>query len=95
MDSLDSLPFDRTRQQSPQEVDVLDRYFKEPSVAKASRGSEFKIVVAATVIFMILSISYFDNFLDMLPHSGSPMIKYALKALIFFSILYIAIIMLG
>lgn len=93
MDSLDSLPVDKTRPLSRDEQEILQTYFAQsPSSRKTS---EFKIILCASIVYLILSTSYFDTLVEMLPHTGSPLIKYIIKALIFFTVVYIVTIMLG
>ena len=95
MDYLDSLPIDNSRRLSAIEEEVMNQFFSKKPTEKSSKWSEIKIVGSATLLYLILSTGYFDSFVEMLPHSGSPLFKYALKAIIFFSILYVIIIMLN
>ena len=95
MDYLDNLPIDNSRRISSVEEDVINKFFPKITNKENSKWSEIKIVSSATLLFLILSTSYFDSFVEILPHSGSQIFKYALKAIIFFSLLYVLIIMLN
>lgn len=92
MDLLDSLPITNNRQGSYEEKSALDKYFKAPPKAKTG-WQEAKIILACTIMFLILSTSYFDTFLEYLPNTSSWLIKYGLKSLIFFVASYILVIM--
>jgi hypothetical protein len=99
MDDINTLPIDNSRRLSSTESDILDKYFQPNSVAQGNAPSrsysEFKTVAIASVLFMILSTPYFDKLVEMLPHTGSPLFKYIIKAIIFFALMYIALIMLN
>lgn len=94
MDLLDSLPTIGTRQASYEERNAIDKYFKAPPKAKTS-WQEAKIIIACTVMYLLLSTSYTDTFLDHLPNTSSWLIRYGLKAILFFVSSYIFVIILG
>ncbi len=93
MDELDNLPVDKSKQMSPAETDILKRYFGDNKTNKKLLG-ELKEVIIATVLFMVMTTSFFDKCLEYLPYTGSPLIKMGLKALTYATLLYVAIIML-
>ena len=93
MDSIDSLPI-KNNKPSPEELNVLDKYFKEP-VNKKSSWAEIKSILIAGILYLILSHPFFDKLIEYFPNTGSWMVKYFLKFLIFVVILYISVVFLG
>ncbi len=92
MDNLDNLPLDASKQASPSELKVLQKYFGNKT-QNTKLWNELKGVVIATALFIILSTNFFDKCLDYLPNTDSPMIKLGLKVLIYAPTLYVVIIM--
>jgi hypothetical protein len=93
MDSLDSLQIDNNRQMTQQEGAVLNKYFGEPKTNSVRNFQEFKHVLFAATLFLLLSSPYLDKVLKNLPHTDSIWMVLFLKAFVFFILLYILIIM--
>ena len=93
MDPLDDLPV-KNEAPSSKEMQLLSQYFGTPK--KASKWwAELKNVAIATVLFLLLSNSYFDKLLEYIPYTESIYARLALKGLIFAVLFYVALIMLG
>jgi hypothetical protein len=92
MDSIDDLPMNENNV-SPGEATVLQNYFKGQGGKKSSRClAEFKEIVLATLLFTLLSNNYVDKIIDQLPNSENIFVRYGVKALLFFCLLYILVI---
>ncbi len=94
MDSLDDLPIDGTTSASPAEMNVLKKYFGNKK-QNSKLWAELKLVLFATVLFMVLSTTFFDRCLDNLPYVENPLMKLGLRALIYATALYVIMIMIG
>ena len=90
MDNIDNLPIDKNRRPNKDEMEIMDLFFKQEK--QSSSASEFKIVAFASLLYLLLSTSYFDKLVEFLPHTGSPLFKYATKAILFFAFLYVLLI---
>lgn len=89
MDDVDDLPVSRG-ENTPQELAILQKYFANAG-RTPSTSSEFgvKEAVYASLIFVVLANPAVDHLLDLIPHTGSPLIKAGIKAIIFFIAVYL------
>lgn len=93
MDSLDTLPIDNSKDITPQELLIIQRYCG--TVKNSKFWEELKEISIATIFFIVLSTNYFENVLDLLPNSDSTIFRLGMKALIYATLLYVAIVMLA
>jgi len=91
MDSLNNLPTD-TSETTIAEQKILQKYFGNNKTNKKV-WSECKGVIFATILFVLLSTTFFDSCLDYLPNTQNLFVKLGLKILIFATSLYVILIM--
>lgn len=94
MDNLDDLPVDN-KMNDARELDALKTYYKldQPSSGSKRSLAEFKEVVFATLLFILMSLPLTDKIINLIPFTDSTYAFYGIKAFLFFCILYIIIIM--
>lgn len=83
------LPFDGS-ESTPRELSILQNYFTSQS-STSGGASEFgvKEAVYATLLFVVMANPAIDYLLDFVPHTGSPLIKAGIKAVIYFVLMYL------
>lgn len=95
MDSLSDLPVMDGADQSPQERDVMSKYFGQASsqntgTTSSGWGRDLKISGVAALLFLLLSNPLTDRFMMLLPYIGSnPIGVITAKVAIFFIIFMI------
>jgi hypothetical protein len=93
MDSLDDLPIDDKTKSTTNEINLLQKYFKGEMVTGSKGNADWKFIIYATIVFAILSNPISETFLDYCPYTGSPLVKMAIKMMIFLvalSVVYIS-----
>lgn len=92
MDRLSDLPPSDGAQMSPQESDVMQKYFSAPPNSPASTNSKTKVgwmdaikmAFYVAVLFVFLANPWIDSVMCMVPYCGdSSMILLAVKTLLF------------
>ena len=93
MDSLDNLPIDKTKRISEEEADVLRKYNKPRSnESSKSMLGELKVILLATVLFLLMSTEFFDKRVNFLPYTDSIYVKIGMKGLIYAMVLFSLIV---
>lgn len=93
MDSVDSLKINKSSKPTEEEKYLIDKYFKNSITNPESPVSEFKIILISTLLFLLMSTSYFDQFINMIPRTDNFIFRVIIKILIYIALLYIIIIM--
>ena len=91
MDDIDTFPVDDENPSAPQELAILQKYFTQQSTGEKSDFG-VKEAVYATLLFILMANPAIDLCLDYVPHTGSPLIKIGIKAIIYFIFVYLIFI---
>lgn len=86
MESLDSLPTDEA-QSAPKELQIIQKYFDTTDTSSRSY-QRVKFVGFATLIFLLVSNPIFDKILEILPNMNSSLIRFGVKTILFFVLVY-------
>jgi len=91
MDDLTTLPLNDDAVVSPQETEVIERFFPNSETSPSSDGSSnLTLIGYATLLFIALANPFVDNLLEKIPwFNGSHVSVIAVKTLIFVIILFI------
>ena len=93
MDDVDDLPTSSRDENTPQELAILQKYFaKQGGTQNSSSEFGIKESIYATILFIVLANPAVDHILDFIPHTGSPLIKAGIKAMIYFVLVYLIFI---
>lgn len=94
MDDINNLPTNDSTNSTPQELEILQRYFQNKPEGKKIYY-EVKEVLFATLIFLLIANPLFDKLMDYVPHMGSPLIKWCAKVVLFFVFFYITVLIIN
>jgi hypothetical protein len=94
MEQLKDVPLKPDTQMNEKEVDVMNRFFSQPTSPpppSSTLGSKLKMTAYITILFVLLSNGFTDGLLQGLPYIGgrSAMSMMAIKAIIFFVMMVI------
>lgn len=100
MESIEKLPVDKDRSLSQDEIDVLNSYFGDVDTSEstlksftADENGEFspkiKLIGYATILFIVLNNPITDGVLNNFPSFESPLMRIAIKAMLFAVILFL------
>jgi hypothetical protein len=94
MDLLNDLPINKHHKVTEEETSIMKKYFGgNLDKINSKSWDEIRIIVIATILFMVMRTEYFDNLVAMLPNSDSTIMNYGLKMLIYATFLYICVIL--
>lgn len=86
MEKLEDLPIKPDSQHSPEEQDIMNRYFDEPQTKEEESLIErmhLKRVGLTALLFVLLGGGFLDSILTKIPYISEGMVVLGLKTLIF------------
>lgn len=88
MDKLSDLPTKDDVELSPQESEAMVKYFGS---SEGKSKNKYKLILYATLLFLLLANPFADKALGFIPKCGNPMIQLGIKTLIF-AVAFLAIV---
>ena len=88
MEKLSDLPPKADTKSTPQERDVIEKYFDSKSDDSSKSGSSWKLVAYTSLLFLALANPWLDGLFKMLPYCGESQIAVLFIKLILFAIVF-------
>lgn len=74
------------KEQTPEETDVMQKYFDTPS-SSSGGGMRWRSIAYTTLLFVIVANPWIDMLLCKIPYCGNATVLFAIKVLIFLVVL--------
>jgi len=96
MDRIQTLPIDKNLKMNKKEEEIFNSYISIPHTSTICNSTwlELKIVIAAVFVFLLLCNNYTNGLILKFPKMNEPLYNLAFKALLFFGLFYMFIIII-